>query len=107
MPEDLAGLCKLRVGDWRILYWIYHAETVVRITEFNTDPKCIGISRRFANACVETVNQSASPVSSLKAECHWSANHFVAEGGTTLLGAPAFAKATAWQVLRSTGSPNG
>ena len=23
MPEDLAGLCKLRVGDWRILYWIY------------------------------------------------------------------------------------
>ena len=24
MPDDLAGLCKLRVGDWRILYWIYH-----------------------------------------------------------------------------------
>jgi mRNA-degrading endonuclease RelE of RelBE toxin-antitoxin system len=21
MPHDLAGLCKLRVGDWRILYW--------------------------------------------------------------------------------------
>ena len=21
MPEDLSGLCKLRVGDWRILYW--------------------------------------------------------------------------------------
>ena len=20
MPDDLAGLCKLRVGDWRILY---------------------------------------------------------------------------------------
>ena len=31
MPEDLAGLCKLRVGDWRILYWIYHAEKVARI----------------------------------------------------------------------------
>ena len=31
MPEDLSGLCKLRVGDWRILYWIYHAEKVVRI----------------------------------------------------------------------------
>jgi mRNA interferase RelE/StbE len=31
MPEDLAGLCKLRVGDWRILYWIYHAEKIVRI----------------------------------------------------------------------------
>jgi hypothetical protein len=31
MPDDLAGLCKLRVGDWRILYWIYHAEKIVRI----------------------------------------------------------------------------
>jgi len=31
MPDDLAGLCKLRVSDWRILYWIYHAEKVVRI----------------------------------------------------------------------------
>jgi len=31
MPDDLAGLCKLRVGDWRILYWVYHAEKIVRI----------------------------------------------------------------------------
>ena len=31
MPDDLAGLCKMRVGDWRILYWVYHAEQVVRI----------------------------------------------------------------------------
>jgi mRNA interferase RelE/StbE len=31
MPDDLAGLCKLRIGDWRILYWIYHAEKIVRI----------------------------------------------------------------------------
>jgi len=31
MPDDLAGLCKLRVGDWRILYWIYHREKIVRI----------------------------------------------------------------------------
>jgi mRNA interferase RelE/StbE len=31
MPEDLAGLCKLRVGDWRIIYWIYNAKKVVRI----------------------------------------------------------------------------
>jgi mRNA-degrading endonuclease RelE of RelBE toxin-antitoxin system len=26
MPDDLAALCKLRVGDWRILYWVYHSE---------------------------------------------------------------------------------
>jgi mRNA interferase RelE/StbE len=31
MPDDLAGLCKLRVGDWRILYWVYHSEKIVRI----------------------------------------------------------------------------
>jgi mRNA interferase RelE/StbE len=31
MPNDLAGLCKLRVGDWRILYWVYHSEKLIRI----------------------------------------------------------------------------
>jgi mRNA-degrading endonuclease RelE of RelBE toxin-antitoxin system len=31
MPDDLAGLCKLRVGHWRILYWIYPAQKTVRI----------------------------------------------------------------------------
>ncbi len=31
MPDDLAGLCKLRVGDWRILYWVYHREEIVCI----------------------------------------------------------------------------
>ncbi|MSU48357.1 MAG: type II toxin-antitoxin system RelE/ParE family toxin [Opitutus sp.] len=31
MPDDLAGLCKLRVGDYRILYWVYHPQAVVRI----------------------------------------------------------------------------
>jgi mRNA interferase RelE/StbE len=31
MPADLAGLCKLRVGDYRILYWFYPAKKRVRI----------------------------------------------------------------------------
>ena len=31
MPKDLAELCKLRVGDYRILYWIYPAKKLVRI----------------------------------------------------------------------------
>jgi mRNA interferase RelE/StbE len=31
MPDDLAGLCKLRVGDYRILYWVYPAQKLVRI----------------------------------------------------------------------------
>lgn len=31
MPEDLLGLCKLRVGDYRILYWIYHERKLIRL----------------------------------------------------------------------------
>jgi mRNA interferase RelE/StbE len=31
LPEDLAGLCKLRIGDYRILYWVYPAQQLVRI----------------------------------------------------------------------------
>jgi mRNA interferase RelE/StbE len=31
MPEDLDGLCKLRVGDYRILYWVYPNRELVRI----------------------------------------------------------------------------
>ena len=31
MPDDLAGLCKLRVGDYRILYWVYPSKKLIRI----------------------------------------------------------------------------
>ena len=31
IADDLAGLCKLRIGDWRILYWVYHSEQIIRI----------------------------------------------------------------------------
>jgi mRNA-degrading endonuclease RelE of RelBE toxin-antitoxin system len=31
MPDELAGLCKLRVGDWRILDWVYPAQSLIRI----------------------------------------------------------------------------
>jgi mRNA interferase RelE/StbE len=31
MPPDLAGLCKLRVGDYRILCWNYPTPKLVRI----------------------------------------------------------------------------
>jgi len=31
MPDELSGLCKLRVGDCRILYWIYHEKKLVRL----------------------------------------------------------------------------
>lgn len=31
MPDDLSGLCKLRIGDYRILYSIYPAKKLIRI----------------------------------------------------------------------------
>ena len=31
MPDDLEGLCKLRVGDYRVLYWVYHDREVIRL----------------------------------------------------------------------------
>ena len=31
MPEDLSALCKLRVGDYRILYWVYHTRKLIRL----------------------------------------------------------------------------
>jgi mRNA-degrading endonuclease RelE of RelBE toxin-antitoxin system len=31
MPDDLAGFRKLRVGDYRIIYWVYHPQALVRI----------------------------------------------------------------------------
>ena len=31
MPEELDGLCKLRVGDYRILYWIYPRTKMIRL----------------------------------------------------------------------------
>ncbi len=31
MPEDLAGLCRLRVGDYRIIYWNYPDREQLRI----------------------------------------------------------------------------
>ena len=24
LPDDLKGLCRLRAGNWRVLYWVYH-----------------------------------------------------------------------------------
>ena len=26
MPKELAGLCKLRLGDYRVLYWVEHED---------------------------------------------------------------------------------
>ena len=31
MPDDLAGLCRLRQGDYRILYWHYTREKILKV----------------------------------------------------------------------------
>jgi len=33
LPDDLRGLCRIRVGDYRVLYWIYHDRTHIKIYE--------------------------------------------------------------------------
>jgi mRNA interferase RelE/StbE len=31
LPDDLVGLCRLRVGDYRILYWLHHQPGVLKV----------------------------------------------------------------------------
>jgi mRNA interferase RelE/StbE len=31
MPDDLVGLCRLRMGDYRILYRAYHQQQVLKV----------------------------------------------------------------------------
>jgi mRNA-degrading endonuclease RelE of RelBE toxin-antitoxin system len=31
MPEHLVGLCRLRVGDYRVVYWVYHQRQELKV----------------------------------------------------------------------------
>ncbi len=33
LPLDLRGLCRIRVGDYRILYWVYPNRHLIKIYE--------------------------------------------------------------------------
>lgn len=33
LPDDLKGLCRIRIGDYRIMYWIYKSEKLIKIYE--------------------------------------------------------------------------
>ncbi|MEK6645470.1 MAG: type II toxin-antitoxin system RelE/ParE family toxin [Candidatus Firestonebacteria bacterium] len=33
LPDDIKGLCRIRIGDYRILYWIYKSEKLIKIYE--------------------------------------------------------------------------
>ena len=33
LPDDLRGLCRIRVGDYRILYWVYDDVKHIKIYE--------------------------------------------------------------------------
>ncbi|MBI3582800.1 MAG: type II toxin-antitoxin system RelE/ParE family toxin [Nitrospinae bacterium] len=33
LPDELKGLCRIRVGDYRILYWIYNEKRHIKIYE--------------------------------------------------------------------------
>ncbi len=31
LPDDLQGLCRIRVGDYRIIYWVYYKTKHIKI----------------------------------------------------------------------------
>ena len=31
MPDDLTGLCRIRIGDYRVLYWPYPKDKIVKV----------------------------------------------------------------------------
>ncbi len=33
IPDDLKGLCRMRVGDYRVIYWIYNEKKHIKIYE--------------------------------------------------------------------------
>jgi addiction module RelE/StbE family toxin len=33
LPDDLRGLCRMRIGDYRLLYWIYAERKQIKIYE--------------------------------------------------------------------------
>jgi len=33
LPDDLKGLCRLRIGDYRVIYWVYHSTKIIKIYE--------------------------------------------------------------------------
>lgn len=46
LPDDLKGLCKYKVGDYRILYWIYHQSRMIKIYGIEHRSKKYGKIRR-------------------------------------------------------------
>jgi mRNA interferase RelE/StbE len=33
LPDDLRGLCRMRIGDYRIIYWVYTETKNIKIHE--------------------------------------------------------------------------
>ncbi len=33
LPDDLRGLCRIRIGDYRLLYWVYDEAKQIKIYE--------------------------------------------------------------------------
>jgi mRNA interferase RelE/StbE len=33
LPDDLRGLCRIRIGDYRLLYWVYNEAKQIKVYE--------------------------------------------------------------------------
>jgi len=46
LPDNLRGLCRVRVGDYRIVYWLYQKTKQIRIYEIEHRSKHYGSLRK-------------------------------------------------------------
>ena len=88
MPNELEGLCKLRVGDYRILYWIYPRENWSAFTVSVIAPTCIAtceLSERLQvlNADGRKHHIATAPVSAARSSLRRRGRRGACVAGTT------------------------
>lgn len=46
LPDDLKGLCKVKAGDYRVLYWVYKRRRLIKIYIIEHRSKVYRLLRR-------------------------------------------------------------
>ena len=46
LPDNLRGLCRVRVGDYRIVYWLYEKAKQIKVYEIEHRSKDYGSLRK-------------------------------------------------------------
>ena len=75
LPGELFGLCRLRVGDYRFLYWPGHEREILEISGSNTARKCIDASDQQSarRAQIARNGDGGGSLSSVRSPFEWKA----------------------------------